>query len=114
MEKHTEEVDLFYVLKKLKNVYLGWLARGYHAVQFLKKYWIALAIMIVGGHFAGKFWQQSQRPKRQAVMIVQNNFGSSSYVYDAVEILNIKCKQILNPLKLRYSLNFEVTCEGGI
>ena len=107
MEKHTEEVDLFYVVKKLKNVYLGWLARGYHAVQFLKKYWIALAIMIVGGHFGGKFWQQSQRPKRQAVMIVQNNFGSSSYVYDAVEILNIKCKQIDEQFLKEVGLNTE-------
>lgn len=107
MEKQTEEIDLFYVLKKLKNIYLGWLARGYHAVQFLKKYWIALAIMIVGGHFGGKFWQQTQRPKRQAVMIVQNNFGSSSYVYDAVEILNIKCKQIDETFLEQLGLNTE-------
>ncbi len=107
MEKHTEEVDLFYVLKKLKNVYLGWLARGYHAVQFLKKYWIVLAIIVVGGHFGGKFWQQSQRPKRQAVMIVQNNFGSSSYVYDAVETLNIKCKQLDERFLEQLGLNTE-------
>lgn len=107
MEKHTEEVDLFYVLKKLKNVYLDLLARGYHAVQFLKKYWISLAIMIVVGHFTGKFWQQSQRPKHQAVMIVQNNFGSSSYVYDAVKIMSIKCKQIDRKFLDQVGLNAE-------
>ncbi len=107
MEKHTEEIDLFYVLKKLKNVYLGWLARGYHAVQFLKKHWIVLAIIVVGGHFGGKFWQQSERPKRQAVMIVQNNFGSSSYVYNAIETLSIKCKQIDEAFLEQLGLNTE-------
>ena len=107
MEKHNEEVDLFFVLKKLKNVYLGWLARGYRAAQFVKRYWIILAIMIVGGHFGGQFWQQSQRPKRQAVMIVQNNFGSSSYVYNAIETLNVKCKQIDEEFLAQIGLNTE-------
>lgn len=107
MEKHTEEVDLFYVLKKLKNVYLSWLARGYHSVQFFKKYWILLTIMIVGGYAGGKFWQRSERPKRQAVMIVQNNFGSSSYVYEAIETLNTKCKQIDEEFLAQIGLNTE-------
>jgi len=107
MEKHTEEVDLFYVLKKLKNVYLSWLARGYRSVQFFKKYWILLTIMIVGGYLGGKFWQKSERPKRQAVMIVQNNFGSSSYVYEAIETLNTKCKQIDEEFLAQIGLNTE-------
>ena len=93
MEKHTEEIDLFYVMKKLKNIYRGWLARGYHAVQFLKKQWIILTIIIVGGHFAGKFLQQSLRQKYEAVIIMQNNFGSSSYVYDAINTLNLNCQK---------------------
>jgi len=40
-------------------------------------------------------------------MIVQNNFGSSSYVYDAVEILNIKCKQIDETFLEQVGLNTE-------
>ncbi|KRO67588.1 MAG: hypothetical protein ABR84_05905 [Cryomorphaceae bacterium BACL21 MAG-121220-bin10] len=107
MEKHSEEVDLFFVLKKLKNAYLGWLARLYRSAQFLKKHWIALAVIVIGGFFVGQFWQQSLRPKREAVIIVQNNFGSSSYVYNAVEVLNTKCKQIDEDFLKRFGFNAE-------
>jgi hypothetical protein len=63
--------------------------------------------MIVGGYLGGKFWQKSERPKRQAVMIVQNNFGSSSYVYEAIETLNTKCKQIDEEFLAQIGLNTE-------
>ena len=47
------------------------------------------------------------RPKREAVIIVQNNFGSSSYVYNAVEVLNTKCKQIDEDFLKRFGFNAE-------
>jgi len=87
MANKNEEIDLFYVFDKIKDIYHGLLASFYGLVQFLKRYWIILLILTVGGYFAGKFWQSFYRPKKEAIIIVQNNFDSTNYVYNAVDIL---------------------------
>ncbi len=92
-QNNQEEIDLFVVLDRLAKAYHRFLASIYKGMRFVAKNWIVLLILIVGGYFGGQFWQQSLTPVRQATVIVQNNFDSSSYVYDAVELLNVKYKQ---------------------
>lgn len=93
MANKNEEIDLFYVFDRLRDFYHGMLANFYRFVQFLKKYWWILLILIVGGYFAGQFWQSFSRPKKEAIIIVQNNFDSTNYVYNAVELLARKSGQ---------------------
>ena len=93
MANKHEEIDLFYVFDKIRDFYHGILANFYRFVQFLKRNWLILLIIIVGGYFAGKFWQSFNRPKKEAIIIVQNNFDSSNYVYNAVELLARKSGQ---------------------
>lgn len=107
MANKNEEIDLFYVFDKIRDFYHGMLANFYRFVQFLKKYWWILLIIIVGGYFAGQFWQRSLRPMKEAVLIVQNNFGSTNYVYNAIEILNIKSKQEDEAFLKQYGFNPE-------
>lgn len=92
-QNNQEEVDLFVVLKRLNKVYQGLLASIYKGIRFVFKNWIVLTILIVGGYFIGGWWQKSTTPNKEAVMIVQNNFDSSNYVYNAIDLLNIKYKQ---------------------
>ena len=92
-QNNQEEIDLFVVLDRLAKAYHRFLASVYKGMRFVAKNWIVLLILIVGGYFGGQFWQQSLTPVRQATVIVQNNFDSSSYVYDAIELLNVKYKQ---------------------
>ncbi len=92
-QNNQEEVDLFVVLKRLNKVYQGFLASVYKGIRFVIKNWIVLTILIVGGYFIGGWWQRSLTPTKEAVMIVQNNFDSSNYVYNAIDLLNIKYKQ---------------------
>ena len=92
-QKNQDEIDLFLVIDKLKQGYYKLLASFYKIVQFIIRHWIVLLILIVGGYFIGYFLQKSAPPKREAKLIVQNNFNSSSYVYEAVKLLNVKYQQ---------------------
>ena len=108
-QNNQEEVDLFLVIDKLKDFYHWILACFYRAVQFILKHWIVLLILLVGGYFAGYFLQKSAPPKREARLIVQNNFNSSSYVYEAVQLLNVKYQQGDRTFLERYGFDPEAT-----
>lgn len=109
MTNKHEEIDLFYVFDKIRDFYHGMLANFYRFVQFLKRNWLILLVIIVGGYFAGKFWQSFNRPKKEAILIVQNNFDSSNYVYNAVEMLARKSGQEDTIFLKKIGINHEVT-----
>ncbi len=92
-DNKPEEIDLFLVLDKLTKAYHGLLASIYRGVRFIVKHWIVLLVLILGGYFGGQYWQRQITPTKEAKMIVQNNFDSSSYVYNAIDLLNVKYKQ---------------------
>lgn len=90
MANKNEEIDLFYVFDKIRDIYHGLLANFYKFVQFLKRYWIILLVLSVGGYVAGMLWQSFNIPKKEATIIVQVNFDSANYVYDAIDLLSKK------------------------
>lgn len=92
-QDHNDEIDLGLLFRKIKEGYNNTLAKAYLAIQFVIKYWLVFFILIVVGAVVGHFWQKNQKANKQAVLIVQNNFDSSSYVYNAIELLNNKQKQ---------------------
>lgn len=106
-QNNHEEIDLFLVLDKLSKAYHRFLASVYQGIRFVVKHWIVLLILIVGGYFGGQFWQRSLKSTREATLIVQNNFDSSSYVYSAVELLNVKYKQGDKTFLKKYNFNVE-------
>lgn len=108
-KNNQEEIDLFLVIDKLKAGYHSLLASFYKAVQFVLKHWIVLLILIVGGYFAGYFIQKNALPNREARLIVQNNFNSSSYVYEAVKLLNVKYQQGDKTFLKKHGFNTEET-----
>ncbi|RLD28554.1 MAG: hypothetical protein DRI70_03380 [Bacteroidetes bacterium] len=106
-QNNQEEIDLFLVLDKLSKAYHRFLASVFRGIQFVVKHWIVLLILIVGGYFGGQFWQRSLKSTREATLIVQNNFDSSSYVYSAVELLNVKYKQGDKAFLKKHNFNVE-------
>ncbi len=106
-QNNQEEIDLFLVLDKLNKAYRRLLASFYQGFRFVIKHWIVLLILIVGGYFGGQFWQRSITPVKETQLIVQNNFDSSSYVYNAVDLLNVKYKQGDKAFLKKYDFNVE-------
>lgn len=106
-QEHHEEIDIGAVLERVKKGYHGLLASGYKASRFVARNWIVLLVLLVGGYFLGKFWENSSPDKYQTELIVQNNFGSSAYVYSAVELLNMKYKQADQQFLQSHDFNYE-------
>ena len=106
-QNNQEEIDLFLVLKKLNKAYHRFLASLYKGFRFVIKHWIVLLILIVGGYFGGQFWQRSITSNKDATLIVQNNFDSSNYVYNAVDLLSVKYKQGDKAFLKKYDFNIE-------
>ena len=89
-QNSNDEIDLGLIFRKAQEGYRRLLVLGYKGVQFIFKYWIALSIIVIGGAVAGHYWQKSKKANKMATLIVQTNFDSTSYVYNALELLNRK------------------------
>lgn len=92
-ENNSEEIDLGFVIKKIGDSYRNLLVRLYRVSQFLIKNWIVLLILIIAGVVVGYFLDKYTEPTKETSLIVQINFKSSNYVYDAIEQLNGKIKE---------------------
>ena len=103
----NDEIDLGLIFRKIREAFRGLLVMGYKTVQFVLKYWIALLIIIIGGAVAGHFWQKSNKADKLATLIVQTNFDSTSYVYNALELLNRKNLQGDKVFLSKYGFNTE-------
>jgi hypothetical protein len=86
----NDEIDLGLIFRKIKEIYHSLLVMAYHGVRFAAKHWIILTLLIIGGGVLGHFWQKNQKVNKATTLIIQNNFGSSSYVYNAIQQLNGK------------------------
>lgn len=84
MEKQStnDEIDLGLVFKKIGEAWRWFLVRLYHSIQFLKRNWIVLFVLIALGVGLGYIWEQNSKTSKTATLIIQTNFGSSNYVYN--------------------------------
>ncbi|MCH2489904.1 MAG: hypothetical protein MK211_07125 [Flavobacteriales bacterium] len=103
----TDEIDLGLVFKKIGEQYRKFLLWLFHWFQFVLKHWIIILLIIILGAVAGYYWQKGSTGKNLATLIVQNNFDSTSYVYDALKLLKTKSKQGDAKFLKRYGFNTE-------
>jgi len=91
MEKNTtDEIDLGIVFTKIKQGFESLFIGLFRGFQFLLKHWWKVAILMTIGFVYGYFVDKEKKPNKETTIIVQNNFESSSYVYNAIEQLNNK------------------------
>ncbi len=106
-QNSNDEIDLGLVFRKIQEWYRKLLIALYHGFRFVLKNWLILIILIVGGAAAGHFWQKSIDADKKATLIIQANFDSTSYVYNAIELLNTKQKQGDKKFLQQYGFNTE-------
>ena len=102
---NNDEIDLGIIFIKIQKVYRSILVLIYNSFQFIIKKWIILIVLLIGGAFAGHYWQKTIKTKKQATLIVQNNFDSTGYVYDAIELFQRKQKQNDGKFLKKYGFN---------
>ena len=91
-QNNSDEINLSIVFDKIKELNTKLSIGIYKSIQFVLKHWWKLLLLIVIGYGIGYYLEQNNEVNKESIVIVQNNFKSSNYVYDAVEQLNRKIK----------------------
>lgn len=92
-QNSSDEIDLGVVFNKIKQGVNYILISIYNGIQFVFKHWWKLLILIIIGGSIGYFLEKNNEPNKETLLIVQNNFNSSDYIYEAINQLNIKIKE---------------------
>lgn len=92
-DQNHDEIDLGVIFNRIKRVYHSVLVGIYNALQFLRRKWIILLAIIVVGYGLGYVWTKAVDYPKEAFVVLQTNFESANYVYDAINLLQIKQKQ---------------------
>ena len=91
-QEHNDEVDLVYVIKKIKETVKGWIVLLFKAIDYALKYWwIILALVLVGFGLGYYEMMDAAKPKK-AKVVVRVNYQLQNYVLNAVELYNAKAK----------------------
>lgn len=89
MEKQytNDEIDLGLVFRKIGEAWNGFLIWIFNCIQFAKRNWVLLLILAVVGGGLGYLWEKNSSGEKKTTLILQTNFGSAHYVYDAIDVL---------------------------
>lgn len=89
-QSNHEEVDLVYVIKKIKELVKGWIVLFFKAFDFAIKFWWALLLLIILGLGLGYYAQENAGQAKHARMVVKINFDTTDYVYNTAGVINSK------------------------
>lgn len=90
MEKHKEEIDIFYLYNVLVDRTKKVTKFGFDILNFIKKSWIILLVLILAGIGYGYYIRTEAGIGKQAKILVRINFDAVNYVYSTVNYLNEK------------------------
>lgn len=88
----NSEIDLGELSRKAKSFFTSVGDSFFEAILFVKRYFIAIIILLAGGIALGIHKDKSQHVYMQKMFVVPN-FGSVDYLYEGIEALDIKAKQ---------------------
>ncbi|QIE59914.1 hypothetical protein G5B37_10155 [Rasiella rasia] len=91
-QEHHDEVDLVYVIKKIKEIIKGWIVLLFKAIGFALKFWWVILLLILIGFGFGYYKIKDQRPSRKSTVIVKINYELQPYVQNVMELYNSKAK----------------------
>ncbi len=89
----NEEVDIFYILHKLKELLKKWNALLFRGINFIVKRWYVLLVLIIAGVALGYYEKNNTEKDKKAKVLLRINFDSVNYVYTSLELLNEKLSQ---------------------
>lgn len=94
MEKNSssEEIDLGYLFKKSNDFFKSLIRSFFLAIAFFRRNIIVVIILLILGFAYGYYKDYNKVEIFSNELIVIPNFGSVDYLYDKVEVLNLKLK----------------------
>ena len=91
--KENEELDIIVLLEKIKLTLLSLMLQIFRRSKNFLLGWKKLLVVIIVGFLLGYFQTDSKQPNaKEATLLVKINFDAGNYVYDAIDLINLKIK----------------------
>jgi len=89
--KEKEELDIIVLIEKLKFMLLSIFLQIFRRTRQFLSSWKQLLAIILSGIALGYFLTDKDTPAaKEATILVKINFDAGNYVYDAVDMINLK------------------------
>ena len=91
-QQQHDEIDLVYVIGKIKQTFKNWISLAFKALDYSIKYWWVILILILVGFGFGYYKVKDAVAPQKSTVIVKVNYNLQPYVMNAVELYNSKAK----------------------
>ena len=89
--KENEELDIIVLIEKIKLILLSLFLKIYRRLKKFLSGWKQLLAVIFVGVLIGYFLTDNDKPlSKEATLLVKINFDAGNYVYDTVDLINLK------------------------
>jgi len=89
--KENEELDIIVLIEKIKLILLSLFLKIYRRLKKFLSAWKQLLAVIFVGVLIGYFLTDNDKPlSKEATLLVKINFDAGNYVYDTVDLINLK------------------------
>jgi len=89
--KEKEELDIIVLIEKLKLMLLSIFLQIFRRSRLFLSSWKQLLAIILAGIALGYFLTDKDTPAaKEATILVKINFDAGNYVYDAIDMINLK------------------------
>ena len=89
--KETEELDIIVLVEKIKLMLLSVCLQIFRRFKNFLSEWKRLLAVILAGVLLGYFLTDNDKPlSKEATVLVKINFDAGNYVYDTVDLINLK------------------------
>ena len=89
--KENDELDIIVLIEKIKLALLSILLQIFRSTKTFLMGWKQLLLILLAGVLLGYFQTDNDQPNaKEATLLVKINFDAGNYVYDAVDLINLK------------------------
>ena len=89
--KENNELDIIVLTEKIKLALLSILIQLFRSTKTFLMGWKQLLLIVLAGVLLGYFQTDNDQPNaKEASLLVKINFDAGNYVYDAVDLINLK------------------------
>jgi len=89
-QDNKDEIDIFYLLKKVNEFGNQFLIFVYKTIQFILKKWKVVLLLIVIGSGYGYYMETKSKQLKESNFLVKVNFDLVDYVYKEIDIIQKK------------------------
>ena len=89
--KKNEELDIIVLIEKIKLMFLSFFLQIFRISKKFLSLWKQLLAVIAVGVILGYFLTDNDKPSsKEATVLVKINFDAGNYIYDTVDLINLK------------------------